>query len=59
MAYNKTPLSDVEDDVTFWNGTPEQIAERLSAYVELGFHNLLVEMPAPGTRRPWSDSSAR
>jgi alkanesulfonate monooxygenase SsuD/methylene tetrahydromethanopterin reductase-like flavin-dependent oxidoreductase (luciferase family) len=47
MAVNRTPLSDVEDDVTFWNGTPEQIAEKLSAYVELGFHTLLVEMPAP------------
>lgn len=47
MAFNRTPLSEVDDDVTFWNGTPEQIAERLSAFFELGFHNLLVEMPAP------------
>ena len=24
MAHNRTPLSEVEDDDTFWNGTPEQ-----------------------------------
>ena len=24
-------MSHVEDDATFWNGTPEQIAERLRA----------------------------
>jgi len=34
----------------FWNGSPEQIAERLAPYVELGFHHLLVEMPAPFDR---------
>src|SRR6185436_6340106 len=28
MAHNKTPMADVADDDTFWNGTPEQLAER-------------------------------
>jgi len=47
MERNKTPLSAVEDDATFWNGTSDQIAERLAPYVELGFHHILLEMPAP------------
>ena len=47
MAHNRTPLSDVEDDDTFWNGTPEQIADRLRPYVELGFHTVISEQPAP------------
>ena len=29
MEHNKTPLADVEDDDTFWNGTPQQLADRL------------------------------
>ena len=33
--------SDVDDDDTFWNGTAEQIAERLAPYVELGFHTVI------------------
>ncbi len=47
MAANRTPMSEVEDDNTFWNGTPEQIAERLAPYVELGFHTAISEQPAP------------
>jgi alkanesulfonate monooxygenase SsuD/methylene tetrahydromethanopterin reductase-like flavin-dependent oxidoreductase (luciferase family) len=47
MERNKTPMANVADDSTFWNGTPEQIAERLAPYVEMGFHHVLVEMPAP------------
>jgi alkanesulfonate monooxygenase SsuD/methylene tetrahydromethanopterin reductase-like flavin-dependent oxidoreductase (luciferase family) len=47
MEHNRTPLSDVEDDVTFWNGTPEQLAERLAPYLELGFSTAISEMPAP------------
>ena len=47
MEHNRTPLSDVEDDVTFWNGTPEQLAERLAPYVEMGFHTVISEHPAP------------
>jgi alkanesulfonate monooxygenase SsuD/methylene tetrahydromethanopterin reductase-like flavin-dependent oxidoreductase (luciferase family) len=47
MAYNRTPLEDVADDDTFWNGTPEQLAERLVPYVKLGFRTVISEMPAP------------
>ena len=47
MEHNRTPLAEVEDDDTFWNGTPEQLAERLAPYVELGFGTAISEMPAP------------
>ena len=47
MAHNRTPMSDVEDDDTFWNGTPEQLADRLRPYVELGFTTVISEQPAP------------
>ncbi len=47
MEHNKTPLSDLEGDTTFWNGTVEQIAERLLPYVELGFRTVISEQPAP------------
>jgi alkanesulfonate monooxygenase SsuD/methylene tetrahydromethanopterin reductase-like flavin-dependent oxidoreductase (luciferase family) len=47
MEHNRTPLSRVEDDFTFWNGTVTQIAERLAPYVELGFHTVISEQPAP------------
>jgi alkanesulfonate monooxygenase SsuD/methylene tetrahydromethanopterin reductase-like flavin-dependent oxidoreductase (luciferase family) len=47
IEHNKTPYANVEDDVTFWQGTPEQIAERLAPYVELGFRTVISEQPAP------------
>jgi alkanesulfonate monooxygenase SsuD/methylene tetrahydromethanopterin reductase-like flavin-dependent oxidoreductase (luciferase family) len=47
MEHNRTPLSRVESDDTFWNGTPEQLAEKLGPYVELGFHTVISEQPAP------------
>jgi alkanesulfonate monooxygenase SsuD/methylene tetrahydromethanopterin reductase-like flavin-dependent oxidoreductase (luciferase family) len=47
MEHNKTPMSEVEDDDTFWNGTPEQLADRLRPYVELGFRTVISEQPAP------------
>jgi alkanesulfonate monooxygenase SsuD/methylene tetrahydromethanopterin reductase-like flavin-dependent oxidoreductase (luciferase family) len=47
IAHNRTPLSDVEDDDTFWNGTAEQLADRLRPYVELGFRTVISEQPAP------------
>lgn len=47
MHHNRTPLADVEDDETFWNGTPEQLAERLAPYLELGFTTVISEQPAP------------
>jgi alkanesulfonate monooxygenase SsuD/methylene tetrahydromethanopterin reductase-like flavin-dependent oxidoreductase (luciferase family) len=47
LEHNKTPMADVEDDDTFWNGTPEQLAERLAPYIELGFTTVISEQPAP------------
>jgi alkanesulfonate monooxygenase SsuD/methylene tetrahydromethanopterin reductase-like flavin-dependent oxidoreductase (luciferase family) len=47
MAHNRTPLSDVADDQTFWIGTPEQLAETMRAYRELGFHTFIGELAAP------------
>jgi alkanesulfonate monooxygenase SsuD/methylene tetrahydromethanopterin reductase-like flavin-dependent oxidoreductase (luciferase family) len=47
MEHNRTPMADVEDDDTFWNGTPEQLAERLAPYVEMGFETVISEHPAP------------
>jgi alkanesulfonate monooxygenase SsuD/methylene tetrahydromethanopterin reductase-like flavin-dependent oxidoreductase (luciferase family) len=47
MEHNRTPLARVADDGTFWNGTPEQLADRLRPYVELGFHTVISEQPAP------------
>jgi alkanesulfonate monooxygenase SsuD/methylene tetrahydromethanopterin reductase-like flavin-dependent oxidoreductase (luciferase family) len=47
MEHNKTPLANVESDSTFWNGTAEQLAERLAPYLELGFHTVISEQPAP------------
>ncbi len=47
MEHNRTPMSEVADDNTFWNGTSEQLAERLAPYVELGFRTVLTEQPAP------------
>jgi hypothetical protein len=37
----------VEDDPTFWPGTPEQIAERLLEVWPLGFETAIAEIPAP------------
>jgi alkanesulfonate monooxygenase SsuD/methylene tetrahydromethanopterin reductase-like flavin-dependent oxidoreductase (luciferase family) len=47
MEHNRTPMADVADDDTFWNGSPEQIADRLRPYVELGFETVISEQPAP------------
>ena len=47
MAANKTPMSDVEDDATFWVGTPDMVAERLIEARDLGFHSAISEMAAP------------
>ena len=47
MAHNHTPLSDVAGDTTFWNGTPQQLADRLRPYVDLGFRTVISEQPAP------------
>jgi alkanesulfonate monooxygenase SsuD/methylene tetrahydromethanopterin reductase-like flavin-dependent oxidoreductase (luciferase family) len=47
MAHNRTPMSDVEDDDTFWVGTPERLAEEMRARRELGFDTFIAEMAAP------------
>jgi alkanesulfonate monooxygenase SsuD/methylene tetrahydromethanopterin reductase-like flavin-dependent oxidoreductase (luciferase family) len=47
MAHNQTPMSDVEDDPTFWPGTPQQIADRLLEVKPLGFNTAIAEIPAP------------
>ena len=47
MEHNRTPMSDVADDDTFWNGTADQLAEKLAPYVELGFRTVISEQPAP------------
>jgi alkanesulfonate monooxygenase SsuD/methylene tetrahydromethanopterin reductase-like flavin-dependent oxidoreductase (luciferase family) len=47
MDRNKTPMSEVEDDPTFWPGTPEQIAQRLLEVKPLGFNTAIAEVPAP------------
>jgi alkanesulfonate monooxygenase SsuD/methylene tetrahydromethanopterin reductase-like flavin-dependent oxidoreductase (luciferase family) len=47
MALNRTPMSEVEDDDTFWVGTPEQVAEQMRERRELGFHTFIAEVSAP------------
>jgi alkanesulfonate monooxygenase SsuD/methylene tetrahydromethanopterin reductase-like flavin-dependent oxidoreductase (luciferase family) len=47
MEHNRTPLANVADDSTFWNGSAEQLAEKLGPYVELGFRTVISEQPAP------------
>lgn len=47
MEHNRTPLADVADDSTFWNGTAEQLAEKLAPYIEAGFVTVISEQPAP------------
>jgi alkanesulfonate monooxygenase SsuD/methylene tetrahydromethanopterin reductase-like flavin-dependent oxidoreductase (luciferase family) len=47
MAHNRTPLSEVEDDDTFWLGTPEQLASMMIDRKKLGYDTFIAEMPAP------------
>jgi alkanesulfonate monooxygenase SsuD/methylene tetrahydromethanopterin reductase-like flavin-dependent oxidoreductase (luciferase family) len=47
MAHNRTPMTAVEHDETFWIGTPEQIAAQMIARREIGFHTFIAEMAAP------------
>ena len=47
MEHNRTPISRVADDETFWVGTPESIAERMIACRDAGFGTFLAEMAAP------------
>ena len=47
MEHNRTPLSAVESDDTFWIGTAEEIAQMMVERKELGFHTFIAELPAP------------
>lgn len=47
MEHNRTPMADVADDVTFWVGTPQRIAEKMVGYRELGFGTFIAELAAP------------
>jgi alkanesulfonate monooxygenase SsuD/methylene tetrahydromethanopterin reductase-like flavin-dependent oxidoreductase (luciferase family) len=47
LEHNKTPLSRVEGDVSFWTGSPEQIAETMLSYRKVGFHTFICELAAP------------
>lgn len=47
LEHNRTPMSRVEGDVSFWTGTPEQIAETMLGYRRVGFHTFICELPAP------------
>jgi F420-dependent oxidoreductase-like protein len=47
MAHNRTPMAAVENDDTFWVGTPQQVAERMQACLDLGFRTFIAELPAP------------
>ncbi len=47
LEHNRTPLSRVEGDVSFWTGTAEQIAETIHGYRTVGFDTFIVELAAP------------
>jgi alkanesulfonate monooxygenase SsuD/methylene tetrahydromethanopterin reductase-like flavin-dependent oxidoreductase (luciferase family) len=47
MDHNRTPMANVENDDTFWVGTPDQLAERMIACRDIGFTTFLAEMAAP------------
>ena len=47
LEHNRTPMSRVEGDVSFWTGTPEQIAEIMLSYMRVGFEHFIAELPAP------------
>jgi alkanesulfonate monooxygenase SsuD/methylene tetrahydromethanopterin reductase-like flavin-dependent oxidoreductase (luciferase family) len=47
LSTNRTPTSRMEGDVSVWVGTPEQIAETMLSYRNVGFHTFIAELPAP------------
>ncbi len=47
MEHNRTPMADVEDDDTFWVGTPEQVAQEMIDRKALGFGTFIAELAAP------------
>jgi alkanesulfonate monooxygenase SsuD/methylene tetrahydromethanopterin reductase-like flavin-dependent oxidoreductase (luciferase family) len=47
MEQNQTPMSEIDDDVTFWVDTPERTVERLLEYRAMGVNTFIPEIPAP------------
>jgi len=47
MEINRTPFVAVEDDASFWVGTPDQLAEGMIARRAIGFRTFIAELPAP------------
>jgi alkanesulfonate monooxygenase SsuD/methylene tetrahydromethanopterin reductase-like flavin-dependent oxidoreductase (luciferase family) len=47
MAHNRTPMTDVVNDDTFWVGTPDEVAAHMIERKALGFHTFIAEMAAP------------
>ncbi len=47
MEHNRTPMVNVENDDTFWVGTPDQLAEKMVERAEIGFGTFIGEMAAP------------
>ena len=47
MEHNRTPMSAVLDDDTFWVGTPEQVAQQMIDRKAIGFHTFIAELAAP------------
>ncbi len=47
LAANEMTLEEGERDTSWWFGSPEALAERMSAYRALGFDGFMVEEPAP------------
>ncbi|MGH2476943.1 MAG: LLM class flavin-dependent oxidoreductase [Candidatus Limnocylindrales bacterium] len=47
IRHNRIPPERLADDVTWWVGTPEQIAQTMLDYRAIGFHTFLCETPAP------------
>jgi alkanesulfonate monooxygenase SsuD/methylene tetrahydromethanopterin reductase-like flavin-dependent oxidoreductase (luciferase family) len=47
MEHNRTPLERVEQDDTFWVGTPERLAQEMIDRRALGFTTFIGELPAP------------
>lgn len=47
MERNKTPMTSITGDETFWVGPPQQVIDRMLRYREIGFHEFLIEMPSP------------
>ena len=47
VRHNHIPPERLADDVTWWIGTPEDIAQTMRTYRAVGFHTFLCETPAP------------